>query len=53
MRLLQRLSDRRRLVVVVIKKQPDHLYGAVGIVAHLGTARKHVRKIQIHLLNQM
>ncbi|KAH7081475.1 hypothetical protein BKA63DRAFT_435333, partial [Paraphoma chrysanthemicola] len=46
-------SVQRRLVVVVIKKQPNQLYGAVGTAAGLGTTRERARRIQRHLLNQM
>jgi hypothetical protein len=37
--------------VVVIKKQPNQLYGVVGIVAGQGTTRERVRRIQRYLLN--
>jgi hypothetical protein len=46
----QRLSDLRRLVVVVIKNQPNQLYGAVGTAAGQGTMRERER-IQRDLLN--
>jgi hypothetical protein len=52
-RRLQRLSDQRRLVVVVIKKGPNHLYGAAETVVGLGTTLAHAEKIQRYLLNQM
>jgi hypothetical protein len=45
------LSGRRRLVVVVIKKEPNQLYGAVEIVEGLDTTRERAKKIQRHLLN--
>jgi hypothetical protein len=53
MGLLQRLSDLRRLVVVVVKNQPNQLYGAVGTAAGLGTTRERVKKILRYLLNQI
>jgi hypothetical protein len=37
--------------VVVIKKEPNQLYGAVGTVAGLGTTREHAKKILRYLLN--
>ena len=43
----------RRLVVVVIKKEPNQLYGAVGTVARLGTTRVRVKRTQRYPLNQM
>jgi hypothetical protein len=45
------LGGLRRLVVVVIKKEPNQLYGAVGTVAGLGTTREHAKKILRYLLN--
>jgi hypothetical protein len=40
------LSGRRRLVtLVVIKKEPNQLYGAVGTAAELGTTRARAKKI--------
>jgi hypothetical protein len=48
---LQRLSDLRRLVVVVIKNQPNQLYGAVGTAAGLSITRERARKILGDLLN--
>jgi hypothetical protein len=45
------LRGLRRLVVVVIKKEPNQLYGAVATVVGLGTTRERVKKIQRHLLN--
>ncbi|PVH91071.1 hypothetical protein DM02DRAFT_706997 [Periconia macrospinosa] len=42
-----------RLVVVVIKKEPNQLYGAVGTVEALGVMHKRAEKIPKHLLNQM
>jgi hypothetical protein len=39
MGLLQRLSDLRELVVVVIKKELNRLYSAVGTAAGLGITR--------------
>jgi hypothetical protein len=38
---------------VVIKKQPNQLYGVVGIAAGQGTTRERVRRIQRYLLNQI
>jgi hypothetical protein len=35
----------KRLVVVVIKKEPNQLYGAVETVEGLDTTRKRVKKI--------
>ncbi|KAF1935165.1 hypothetical protein EJ02DRAFT_362125, partial [Clathrospora elynae] len=52
-RRLQGLSDLRRLVVVVTKKQPNQLYGAVGTAAGLGITRARAKKIQRYLLNLM
>jgi hypothetical protein len=37
--------------VVVIKKEPNQLYGAVGTVAGLGITREHAKKILRYLLN--
>jgi hypothetical protein len=45
------LGGPRRLVVVVIKKEPNQLYGAVGTVAGLGTTRKRAIKILRYLLH--
>ena len=45
MGLLQRLSDLKRLVVVVIKNQPNQLYGAVGTAVGLGITRARAKKI--------
>ena len=53
LRRLSRLRDQRRLVVVVIKKQPGQLYGAVGTAAQLGIMRELVKKISRYLLNQI
>jgi hypothetical protein len=52
-RPLWRLGNRKRLVVVVIKKEPNQLYGVVGIVAGLGTTRERAKQIQRYLLNLM
>jgi hypothetical protein len=41
------------VVVVVIKKEPNQLYGAVGTVARLGITRVRVKKIQRYLLIQI
>jgi hypothetical protein len=52
-RPLSPLSGRRRLVVVVIKKEPNQLYGAVETVEGLDTTRERAKKIQRHLLSQV
>jgi hypothetical protein len=52
-RPLSPLSGRRRLVVVVIKKKPNQLYGAVETVEELDTTRERAKKIQRHLLSQV
>jgi hypothetical protein len=51
LRPLWLLSGRRRLVVVVIKKEPNQLYGAVETVEGLDTTRERAKKIQRHLLD--
>jgi hypothetical protein len=38
---------------MVIKKEPNQLYGAVGTVEGLDTTRKRAKKIQRYLLNHM
>ncbi|KAF1927270.1 uncharacterized protein M421DRAFT_66129 [Didymella exigua CBS 183.55] len=48
---IQQGGTMERVVVVVIKKEPNQLYGAVGTVARLGTTRERVKRIQRHLLN--
>jgi hypothetical protein len=45
------LRGPRRLVVVVIKKEPNQLYGAVATVVGLGTTRERAKKILRYLLN--
>ena len=47
------MGGLRRLVVVVIKNQPNQLYGAVGTAAGLGITRARVETIQRYLLNLM
>ena len=37
--------------MVVIKKEPNQLYGAVGTAAGLGTTRARAKRIQGYLLN--
>jgi hypothetical protein len=44
-RPLEPLSGRRRLVVVVIKKEPNQLYDVVGTVAGLGITHKRAKNI--------
>jgi hypothetical protein len=53
LRRLQRLSDQRRPVVVVITKQPNQLYSAVGPVEGQGITRERIKRIQRDLLNQI
>ncbi|KAF1943081.1 hypothetical protein EJ02DRAFT_344054 [Clathrospora elynae] len=48
---IQQGGTMERLVVVVIKKEPNQLYGAMGTVAGLGTTRACAKKIQRYLLN--
>jgi hypothetical protein len=45
------LQGLRRLVVVVIKKEPNQLYGAVATVVGLGTTREGAKKILRYFLN--
>jgi hypothetical protein len=45
------LISQRRLVVVVIEKESNQLYGAVSIVVGLGTTRKRAKKMLRYLLN--
>ncbi|PVH96350.1 hypothetical protein DM02DRAFT_489084, partial [Periconia macrospinosa] len=47
----QQGGNIERLVVVVIKKEPNQLYGAVGTVEALGIMRERAENIQQHLLN--
>jgi hypothetical protein len=47
------LGGLRRLVVVVIKKEPNQLYGAIGTIVGLGTTRVRAKKILRYLLNQI
>jgi hypothetical protein len=46
------MGGLRRLVVVMIKKEPNQLYGAVGTVAGLGTTHARAKRIQKIILNQ-
>ncbi|KAF1828672.1 hypothetical protein BDW02DRAFT_593120 [Decorospora gaudefroyi] len=48
---IQQGGTMERLVVVVIKKEPNQLYGAMETVEGLDTTRERARKIQRHLLN--
>ncbi|KAF1828450.1 hypothetical protein BDW02DRAFT_512278, partial [Decorospora gaudefroyi] len=50
---VQHGGTMERRVVVVIKKEPNQLYGAVGTAAGQGTMRERAKRIQRHLLNQM
>ncbi|KAF1922362.1 uncharacterized protein M421DRAFT_78546 [Didymella exigua CBS 183.55] len=42
---IQHGGTMERLVLVVIKREPNQLYGAVGTVARLGITRKRVKRI--------
>jgi hypothetical protein len=44
-RALCQLGSQRRLMVVVIRKEPNQLYGVVGTVAGLSTTHKCAEKI--------
>ncbi|EFQ91832.1 hypothetical protein PTT_11220 [Pyrenophora teres f. teres 0-1] len=48
---IQHGGTMERLVVVVIKKEPNQLYGAVETVEGLDTTRELAKKIQRHLLD--
>ncbi|KAF1837791.1 hypothetical protein BDW02DRAFT_490564, partial [Decorospora gaudefroyi] len=50
---VQHSGTIERRVVVVIMKEPNQLYGAVGTAAGQGTMRERAKRIQRHLLNQM
>jgi hypothetical protein len=53
LRPLWPLRGQGRLVVVLIKEEPNQLCGAVGTVEGLDITREHAKKIQRHFLNQM
>ncbi|KAF1927271.1 uncharacterized protein M421DRAFT_65894 [Didymella exigua CBS 183.55] len=42
---IQHGGTMERLVVVVIKREPNQLYGAVGTAARLGTTRERVKRM--------
>jgi hypothetical protein len=48
--VFSRAKDGQR---IVIKKEPNQLYGVVEIMAELGTTRKRAKKNQRYLLNLM
>ncbi|KAF1939772.1 hypothetical protein EJ02DRAFT_351605 [Clathrospora elynae] len=48
---IQHSGTMERLVVVVIKKEPNQLYNAVGTVGGLATTLEHAKRIQKRLLN--
>jgi hypothetical protein len=52
-KLWKGLDPSQGRLVVVVKKETNQLYGAVGTVEGLDTTRERAKKTQRHLLNQI